>query len=129
MEEESDLLYAIEACSEVLDGKGHYVEDTVRHDLLCTRAALLLKVPDIKHVYAVYLLLYDAYLNSAFLIQRQWKNDVHMAIRDCKKAWAINPLSPNAHYHMAEALSQVLHICFISIFDMFFRFLYLRVFL
>ncbi|KAF3776640.1 WD and tetratricopeptide repeats protein 1 [Nymphaea thermarum] len=81
LEEESDYLYAIEACSEVLDGKGYYVEDALRHEFLCTRAALLLK--------------------------REWKNDVHMAIRDCKKAWAINPSSLNAHCHMAEALSQL----------------------
>ncbi|XP_031497022.1 protein ALTERED SEED GERMINATION 2 isoform X1 [Nymphaea colorata] len=81
LEEESDYLYAIEACSEVLDGKGYYVEDALRHEFLCTRAALLLK--------------------------RQWKNDVHMAIRDCKKAWAINTSSLNAHCHMAEALSQL----------------------
>ncbi len=39
--------------------------------------------------------------------QRGWKNDVHMAIRDCNEARSINPMSTWAHHNMAEALSQV----------------------
>jgi len=39
--------------------------------------------------------------------QRQWKNDVHMAIRDLNDARRILPTSSRAHHYMAEALSQV----------------------
>ena len=40
--------------------------------------------------------------------QRKWKNDVHMAIRDCNKARFIDVSSFKAHYYMSEALLQVL---------------------
>jgi hypothetical protein len=43
--------------------------------------------------------------------QRGWKNDVHMAIRDCNEARAINPMSTLAHHNIAEALSQVCKFC------------------
>lgn len=39
-----DLLYGIEACNEVLDGRGSYISDALRHECLCIRAALFLKV-------------------------------------------------------------------------------------
>ncbi|PIA56282.1 hypothetical protein AQUCO_00700547v1 [Aquilegia coerulea] len=74
-------LYGIEACNEVLDGNIHELGPELRHDCLCIRAALLLK--------------------------RKWKNDVHMAIRDCNKARSINTSSFLGHYHMSEALMQL----------------------
>lgn len=81
LNEGSNLLYGIEACNEVLDGKGPDIGDALRHECLCIRAALLLK--------------------------RKWKNDVHMAIRDCNRARSIVPLSFKAHLYMSEALSQL----------------------
>lgn len=39
--------------------------------------------------------------------QRQWKNDVHMAIRDLNDARHILATSSKAHHYLAEALSQV----------------------
>ncbi|KAI3979004.1 hypothetical protein MKX01_016179 [Papaver californicum] len=78
---ESKNYYGIEACNEVLDGNASVIGPQLRHDCLCTRAALLLK--------------------------RKWKNDIHMAIRDCKKARTIDPLSFKAHFYMSEALLQL----------------------
>ena len=43
-----------------------------------------------------------------FLFQRKWKNDAHMAIRDCYNARRIDNSSFQAHYYMSEALSQVI---------------------
>ncbi|KAF9599458.1 hypothetical protein IFM89_038552 [Coptis chinensis] len=74
-------LYGIEACNEVLEGNECEIGPEMRHECLCTRAALLLK--------------------------RKWKNDVHMAIRDCNKAQSINTPSFFGHYHMSEALLQL----------------------
>ncbi|XP_022133751.1 WD and tetratricopeptide repeats protein 1 isoform X3 [Momordica charantia] len=71
----------IEACNEILDGHGRNIGVIFKHDSLCTRAALLLK--------------------------RKWKNDVHMAIRDCYSARKIDHSSVRAHYYMSEALSQL----------------------
>ncbi|KAA0038676.1 WD and tetratricopeptide repeats protein 1 isoform X1 [Cucumis melo var. makuwa] len=71
----------IEACNEILDGNGRNISVIFKHDSLCTRAALLLK--------------------------RKWKNDVHMAIRDCYSARKIDHSSFRAHYYMCEALSQL----------------------
>ncbi|KAE8651395.1 WD repeat protein iqw1 isoform X2 [Cucumis sativus] len=71
----------IEACNEILDGNGRNIGVILKHDSLCTRAALLLK--------------------------RKWKNDVHMAIRDCYSARKIDHSSFRAHYYMCEALSQL----------------------
>lgn len=45
-------------------------------------------------------------------LQRLWKNDVHMALRDANDARHINPMSSRAHHCMAEALSQVLSVSF-----------------
>ncbi|XP_058096987.1 protein ALTERED SEED GERMINATION 2 isoform X2 [Magnolia sinica] len=73
--------YGIEACSEVLDGNGPEIGTKLKHDCLCTRAALFLK--------------------------RKWKNDVHMAIRDCNRARAIDSSSFRAHFYMADALTQL----------------------
>ncbi|KAK1263617.1 hypothetical protein QJS04_geneDACA011951 [Acorus gramineus] len=81
LKEASAYMYGIEACCEVLDRKGPEIGDALRHECLCNRAALFLK--------------------------RKWKNDVHMAIRDCNKARKINPLSFRAHYYMSEALAQL----------------------
>ncbi|KAK1286993.1 hypothetical protein QJS10_CPB19g01541 [Acorus calamus] len=81
LKEASAYMYGIEACCEVLDGKGPEIGDALKHECLCTRAALFLK--------------------------RKWKNDVHMAIRDCNKARKINPSSFRAHYYMSEALAQL----------------------
>lgn len=81
LEEGSKFFYGIEACNEVLEGKGPEIGHALRHECLCIRAALLLK--------------------------RKWKNDVHMAIRDCNKARSIDALSFRAHYHMSEAVLQL----------------------
>ncbi|XP_043713111.1 protein ALTERED SEED GERMINATION 2 [Telopea speciosissima] len=81
LNEGMDFFYGIEACSEVLDGKGLEIVPELKHECLCTRAALLLK--------------------------RKWKNDVHMAIRDCNKARSIDPSSFRAHYYMSDALLQL----------------------
>lgn len=45
MEEGTNPFYGIEACSEVLEGHGRDIGPMLRHECLCTRAALLLKVP------------------------------------------------------------------------------------
>jgi WD and tetratricopeptide repeats protein 1 len=42
--DKSDYLYGIDACNEVLDGKGPDIGPSLMHDCLCSRAALLLKV-------------------------------------------------------------------------------------
>ncbi|KAG6483191.1 hypothetical protein ZIOFF_059831 [Zingiber officinale] len=81
LEENSNLYLGIEACNEVLDGKGPDVGVSLRYECLCIRAALLLKM--------------------------KWKNDVYMAIRDCRSALRINPSSFKAHFYMAEALMQL----------------------
>ncbi|KAK8971352.1 hypothetical protein KSP40_PGU010050 [Platanthera guangdongensis] len=81
LEEGSNIFHGIEMCNEVLHGKGPDVGPAMRHDCLCIRAALLLK--------------------------RKWKNDVHMAIRDCNNARSINPTSFKAFYYMSEALMQL----------------------
>ncbi|XP_011622171.1 WD and tetratricopeptide repeats protein 1 isoform X1 [Amborella trichopoda] len=81
LEAGSDLVYAIDACTEVLDGKGPEIGSTLKHDCLCTRASLFVK--------------------------RQWKNDLHMAIRDCNRARGIDPSSFQAHFNMAEALLEL----------------------
>ncbi|BBM97154.1 WD and tetratricopeptide repeats protein 1 [Marchantia polymorpha subsp. ruderalis] len=78
----NSYLYAVEASSEIIDAGGTVIGNQLRHDCLCLRA-------------------------SAFL-KRKWKNDLHMAIRDCNEARAIDPMSPQAHHHMAEALSSLL---------------------
>lgn len=44
LEEGTEYFYGIEACNEVLDGYGCDIGPTLKHDCLCTRAALLLKV-------------------------------------------------------------------------------------
>lgn len=79
--EGANYFYGIEACNEILDGYGRYISPSLKHECLCTRAALLLK--------------------------RKWKNDVHMAIRDCYNARRIDGSSFRAHYYMSEALSQL----------------------
>ncbi|KAM1180690.1 hypothetical protein ACFX13_020073 [Malus domestica] len=81
LEEGTDYFYGIEACNEVLDGNGCDIGPTLKHDCLCIRAALLLK--------------------------RKWKNDVHMAIRDCYNARRLISSSYRAHYYMSKALSQL----------------------
>ena len=45
--DEGNYFYGIEACNEVLDGYYGDIGSTLKHDYLCTRAALLLKVRDI----------------------------------------------------------------------------------
>ncbi|XP_072993028.1 protein ALTERED SEED GERMINATION 2 [Typha latifolia] len=79
--ESSNLLYGVEICNEVLDGKGPDIGYVLRHDCLCIRASLFLK--------------------------RKWKNDVYMAIRDCNNAQRIDASSFRAHYYMTEALLQL----------------------
>lgn len=79
--EGTNYFYGIEACNEVLNGHVCEIELTLRHDCLCTRAALYLK--------------------------RKWKNDVHMAIRDCNEALRIITTSVRALLFMSEALVQL----------------------
>ncbi|KAI9106813.1 hypothetical protein K1719_022341 [Acacia pycnantha] len=79
--EEEKYYYGIEACNEVLDGYGDIVGTALKHECLCMRAALLLK--------------------------RKWKNDAHMALRDCYNARKINNSSYRALYSASEALSQL----------------------
>lgn len=43
LKEGTEYYYGIEACNEVLDG-GYRIDSQLKHDFLCTRAALLLKV-------------------------------------------------------------------------------------
>ncbi|RVW56057.1 hypothetical protein CK203_107425 [Vitis vinifera] len=81
LKEGTDYFYGIEACNEVLDGHPHEIGPTLKHDCLCTRAALLLK--------------------------RKWKNDAHMAIRDCNRARRIDTSSFKALFYMSEALLQL----------------------
>lgn len=81
LEEGTDIFYAIEAANEVLDAHSNDIESALRHECLCTRAALLLK--------------------------RKWKNDAHMAARDCQNARRIDASSFKAHYYMSEALQQL----------------------
>lgn len=81
LEEATNYFYGIEACSEVLDGYVHDVGPMLKCECLCLRAALLL--------------------------QRKWKNDAHMAVRDCYNARRIDNSSFQAHYYMSEALSQL----------------------
>ncbi|XP_030933686.1 WD and tetratricopeptide repeats protein 1 isoform X1 [Quercus lobata] len=81
LEEATNYFYGIEACSEVLDGYVHDVGPMLKQECLCLRAALLL--------------------------QRKWKNDPHMAVRDCYNARRIDNSSFQAHYYMSEALSQL----------------------
>ncbi|XP_027903176.1 WD and tetratricopeptide repeats protein 1 isoform X2 [Vigna unguiculata] len=73
--------YGIEACNEVLNGYSHIIGSALKHECLCTRAALLIK--------------------------RDWKNDAHMAIRDCYAARKIDNSSYKALFYMSEALSQL----------------------
>ncbi|CAK8568218.1 unnamed protein product [Lathyrus sativus] len=79
--EEGVFYYGIEACNEVLSGYNHIIGPAIKHECLCTRAALLLK--------------------------RKWKNDAHMAIRDCHAARKIDKSSYKPLYYMSEALSQL----------------------
>ncbi|TYJ35424.1 hypothetical protein E1A91_A05G235800v1 [Gossypium mustelinum] len=81
LDNRTNIFHAIEACNEVLDGHGIYIGPTLRLECFCTRAALWLK--------------------------RKWKNDAHMAIRDCHNARRIDSSSFRAHYCMAEALEQL----------------------
>ncbi|XP_021862674.2 protein ALTERED SEED GERMINATION 2 isoform X1 [Spinacia oleracea] len=80
IEDREQYCYGIEACNEVLDG-GCAIDSLMKHDCLCTRAALLLK--------------------------RKWKNDAHMAVRDLNEARKINSSSFKELVYMSEALSQV----------------------
>ncbi|XP_054797939.1 protein ALTERED SEED GERMINATION 2 isoform X2 [Prosopis cineraria] len=79
--EEGKSYHGIEACNEVLDGYGDIVGPALKHECLCIRAASLLK--------------------------RKWKNDAHMALRDCYDARKINNSSYRALYSASEALSQL----------------------
>ncbi|XP_021743634.1 WD and tetratricopeptide repeats protein 1-like isoform X1 [Chenopodium quinoa] len=80
LEEGAKYYYGIEACNEVLDG-GYKIDRQLKHDCLCIRAALFL--------------------------QRKWKNDAHMAVRDLNQAQKINSSSFKARFCMSEALSQL----------------------
>ncbi|KZV43363.1 WD and tetratricopeptide repeats protein 1 [Dorcoceras hygrometricum] len=78
---ESDYYYGIEACNEVLAFLDRAIEPTILIECLCIRASLLLK--------------------------RRWKNDVHMAIRDCYQAREFDPSSVRALICMAEGLTML----------------------
>eukprot|EP00250_Pteridium_aquilinum_P006788 c16632_g1_i1 orf=293-2560(+) len=81
LREGSNYLHAIDIASEVLEAGCPVIDSMLQSDCLCLRAEAFLK--------------------------RLWKNDVHMAIRDCNKARALNPNSVQAHLLMAEALSHL----------------------
>lgn len=81
LKEDHNYLHAIDITSEILDAGGPAIDSDVRCDCLCIRA-------------------------EAF-VKRLWKNDVHMGIRDCNEARAIDPKSVQAHHIMAEALSHL----------------------
>ncbi|VAH86927.1 unnamed protein product [Triticum turgidum subsp. durum] len=81
LETGTNLMHGIEACCEILEALESDIDDSTRHDCLCTRAGLYLK--------------------------RRWKNDVYMAIRDCNEARSIDFASFQAHLFMADALLQV----------------------
>ncbi|KAJ0786412.1 putative transcription factor WD40-like family [Helianthus annuus] len=80
LKEGANYYYGIEACNDVLHGHGQ-IGHTLILECLCLRAALFLK--------------------------RDWKNDVHMAIRDCFRAVEIDPASFRALHCMSEALLQL----------------------
>lgn len=44
LQEGQSYFHGIEACNEVLDGYGCDIEPALKHEILCTRSALLLKV-------------------------------------------------------------------------------------
>ncbi|XP_059631266.1 protein ALTERED SEED GERMINATION 2 isoform X2 [Cornus florida] len=81
LKEDTNYFYGIEACNEVLDGHGSEIGSMLMHECLCIHAALLLK--------------------------RKWKNDAHMAIRDCHRARRIDSSSVRALLIQSEALSQL----------------------
>lgn len=81
LRESRNYLHAIEIASEVLEAEGPVIDSALQVEFLCLRA-------------------------EAF-VKRLWKNDAHMAIRDCNKARSINPNSVQAHVLMAEALSHL----------------------
>ncbi|CAM8942425.1 unnamed protein product [Rhodiola kirilowii] len=79
--DEKDYFYGIEACNEIIEGHGTDIGAELEYECLCTRAALFLK--------------------------RKWKNDVHMAVRDCIRARTLNSYSHKAFLLMSEALLQL----------------------
>uniref|UniRef100_A0A7N0UM05 WD and tetratricopeptide repeats protein 1 n=1 Tax=Kalanchoe fedtschenkoi TaxID=63787 RepID=A0A7N0UM05_KALFE len=79
--DERDYFYGIEAYNEVLEAHDADIGPELEYDCLCTRAALFLK--------------------------RKWKNDVHMAVRDCIRARTLNSSSYKAFLIMSEALLQL----------------------
>ncbi|XP_044475514.1 protein ALTERED SEED GERMINATION 2-like isoform X2 [Mangifera indica] len=81
LEEGTNPCYGVEACNEVLEGHGTEIGSKLRHECLCTRAALLLK--------------------------RKWKNDAYIAVKDCYNARRIDNASFRAHFYMSEALEQL----------------------
>lgn len=56
----------------------------------------------------IYLVCNYVHILTCSLLQRKWKNDAHMAIRDCHNARRIDSSSFRAHYYTAEALEQVI---------------------
>ncbi|KAK4352344.1 hypothetical protein RND71_027862 [Anisodus tanguticus] len=81
LKEDSNFYYGIEACNEVLDGYRDEIGPLLTFECLCIRAAILLK--------------------------RKWKNDAHMAIRDCDRARKLNSSSFRPLLLIADALSQL----------------------
>ncbi|XP_060199010.1 protein ALTERED SEED GERMINATION 2 isoform X3 [Lycium barbarum] len=81
LKEDSNFYYGIEACNEVLDGCRDDIGPLLTFECLCTRASILLK--------------------------RKWKNDAHMAIRDCHRARKLNSSSFRPLLLIADALSQL----------------------
>ncbi|KAF3665899.1 WD and tetratricopeptide repeat protein, putative isoform 4 [Capsicum annuum] len=81
LKEDSNFYYGIEACNEVLDSCRDEIGPLLIFECLCTRAAILLK--------------------------RKWKNDAHMAIRDCHRARKLNSSSFRPLLLIADALSQL----------------------
>eukprot|EP00850_Spirogloea_muscicola_P023229 SM000340S12919 [mRNA] locus=s340:68574:74516:+ [translate_table: standard] len=76
-----DYTLAAALCTEVLEEGGREAGPGLQHDCLCMRA--------------------NAYR------ERNWKNDLHMAVRDCHMALKLDCQSPFAHRGMALALEQL----------------------
>jgi len=69
MEMGKNLMHGIDACSEVLESVGPDIDDSMRHDCLCTRAGLYLKVC-LLYWSPVKLLLHNTYRDHKILIYR-----------------------------------------------------------
>lgn len=118
LKEDSNFYYGIEACNEVLDDCRDEIGPLLTFECLCTRAAILLKVSEVRQspdCTVISSSLRIVYLIEIFFgfYQRKWKNDAHMAIRDCHRARKLNSSSFRPLILIADALSQVCYSMFV----------------